>query len=112
MLREQLLKARDFSVRSGPPTRSRLAVPGVFNRDTEYIVRIIATSPICGWTGPARWRQNTIDNVIFQEEQRNLFLITHRACRGLYGDVVKLDTWAYRDNGLYDVNAGRDRLEY
>jgi len=44
-----------------------MAVPGMINREMEYLVRATATSPICGWTGPARSQENEIGNIYFHE---------------------------------------------
>jgi hypothetical protein len=81
--------------------RSRLSVTSAFNREMEYLCRVIVVAPICGWVGNARW-QHEIGTKVFLPggAEQVYFPSLGTNSNGLYSDAVRLDMWAYLDDAL------------
>ena len=81
--------------------RSHLSVTQSFNREMEYLCRIIVTSPICGWVGLARWQQDETRSVHLPGGAEQVYFPSLAVqADGLRSSVVRLDMWAYLDDAL------------
>lgn len=101
-VRSQLSRAAHRQRTSlGNAARSRLAVTREFNREMEYLCRILVVSPVCGWVGRARWQQNGTETVLLPGGAEQVYFPSLSvAPTGLSSNVAKLDMWAYLDDAL------------
>ena len=79
--------------------RSKLAVTTAFNREMEYMCRIVLQAPVCGWVGPASAQHDPTRGRLPGGSEQIYFPSLAVAAGGIFSSVARLDWWGYPDDG-------------